>query len=188
MVTAIAAATGAHDPYTAGHQRRVAVIAAAIATEIGLDSDEVDAVRTAAGIHDIGKLAVPSEILSYPRRLSAPEYEIVKTHCQVGHGIVAGLNLVAPIAAMICQHHERLNGSGYPNGLHGDEILLGARIVAVADVVEAMASHRPYRPARGLDAALEEIRNGSGTLYEPNVVDACERLFRENRLDIDELE
>ena len=187
-VAAIAAATGAHDPYTAGHQRRVAVIAAAIATEIGLDSDEVDAVRTAAGIHDIGKLAVPSEILSYPRRLSAPEFEIVKTHCQVGHDIVAGLNLDAPIVAMICQHHERLNGTGYPNGLKGDEILLGARVIAVADVVEAMASHRPYRPALDLEVALDEIRGGSGNLYEPNAVDACERLFRENRLNIDLLD
>ena len=187
-VTAIAAASGAHDPYTAGHQRRVATIAAAIATEIGLDLDEVHAVRTAASLHDIGKLAVPSEILSYPRRLSAPEFELVKTHAQVGYDIVAGLNLDAPIATMICQHHERLNGSGYPNGLHGDEILLGARIVAVADVVEAMGSHRPYRAALGIDAALEEIRSGRGILYEPNVVDACERIFRENRLDIDELE
>lgn len=187
-VGAIAAAVEVRDPYTAGHQRRVATIASAIAVEIGLDPAEVQVIELAAGIHDIGKLGVPSEILVCPRRLTTPEFELVKTHSQVGYDIVAGIDFRAPIASMVLQHHERLDGSGYPNQLRGDEILLGARIIAVADTVEAMGSHRPYRPARGLGVALDEIRRGRGTIYDPDVADACVRLFSEGRLDLDQLD
>ena len=167
------------DPYTAGHQRRVAILAAAIGREMALDEDRIAGVHFAAIIHDIGKICVPAEILSRPGRLKPIEMEIIKSHCQVGHDIVQGVEFPWPVAKIILQHHERLDGSGYPQGLKGDEIILEAKIVTVADVVEAMSSHRPYRPAVGIDAAVTEISCNRGKYYDPQVVDACLRLINE---------
>lgn len=179
-VRAVATAAELRDPYTAGHQRRVADLAKAIATVLGLDADLVTGIGVAASIHDIGKLVVPAEILSKPGRLSAAEYELVKEHAQAGYDIVDRIDFPWPAAEMILQHHERLDGSGYPNGLRGDEIGLGGSIIAVADVVEAMSSHRPYRPGLGADAALQVITDGRGTLFHPDAVDACLHLFRDD--------
>ena len=146
VVRALATAAELRDPYTAGHQRRVAELAAAISTDLALDPSVTTGMRIAASIHDIGKLAVPSEILSRPGRISGPEFSIIKGHARAGHDILAGIDFPWPVAEMILQHHERLDGSGYPAGLRGEEISIGARILAVADTVEAMQSHRPYRP------------------------------------------
>jgi putative nucleotidyltransferase with HDIG domain len=180
-VDAIAAAAEARDPYTAGHQRRVADLSVAIANEIGMDEHDIEGVRIAAKIHDIGKLSMPSEILSKPGELKGTELALLREHAQAGSDIVRGIDFPWPIADMILQHHERIDGSGYPLGLIGSEILLGARIIAVADVVEAMSSHRPYRASKGLAAALGEIEHDRGTLLDAEVVDACIRLFRERR-------
>lgn len=167
------------DPYTAGHQRRMADLAGAIAAEMGMDEEQVDFIRIAGSIHDIGKISVPSEILSKPAKLSETEFNLIKAHPQTGHDILKGIEFSLPIADIILHHHERLNGSGYPDGLKGDEIMPESRILAVADVVEAIASHRPYRATLGLEAALEEIDKNRGILYDPAVSDACLRLFRE---------
>lgn len=167
------------DPYTAGHQRRVSDLARVIATEMNLSSDRIDGIRIASIIHDIGKIYVPAEILSKPRRLSQIEFNLIKTHSQVGYDVLKTIDFPWPVARIVLQHHERINGSGYPNGLMGDEIMQEARILGVADVVEAMASHRPYRPALGVDAALREIDNNKGVLYEKDVVEACIRVFRD---------
>ena len=172
-VDAIAATAEARDPYTAGHQRRVADIAVAIASELGLPPDEVEGIRIAATIHDIGKVSVPVEILVRPGKLRASEWEMIKDHSRTGYEIIAELAFPQPVAKMVLQHHERCDGSGYPDALHGNDILLGARIIAVADTVEAMSSHRPYRAALGLQAALDEIKRGRGSLFDPHVVDAC---------------
>jgi len=169
------------DPYTAGHQERVAALARAVATEMGLPEDRVEALYMAGAIHDIGKISVPAEILSKPGRLSDPEFDMIKAHSFIGYDILKGIEFPWPIADIVFQHHERINGSGYPRGLAGEDIWLEARILGVADVVEAMASHRPYRPARGLDAALEEISQNKGLLYDPQVAEACLRLFAERR-------
>ncbi len=185
-VAAIAAMAEARDPYTAGHQRRVADISSAIAVELGLDDGEVEGIRIAAHIHDIGQASVPAEILVRPGRLRPLEWEMVKTHSRAGYEIVADIEFPWPVAEMILQHHERYDGSGYPRGLQSEEILLGARIIAVADTVEAMASHRPYRAAKSLEAALDEITRERGTLFDPEVVDSCLLLFREGRLSIAE--
>ena len=185
-IGAIAATIDARDPYTAGHQRRVAGIAAAIATQLGLDNNEIEGIRLAATIHDIGKIGVPAEILTRPGRLRPEERGLLKVHPRTGYDIIAGIDFPWPIAQMVLQHHERLDGSGYPNGLRGDAILIGARIIAVADTVEAMAAHRPYRSARGLDAALGEIKTGRGTRYDPEVVDACVRLAELGQLPLDQ--
>lgn len=176
-IEAIAATVEQRDPYTAGHQLRVADLAVAIAERLGMAPDTVEGIRLAATIHDIGKIGLPAEILSYPGPLSEPMFELVKTHCQAGHDIVARIEFPWPIAQVILQHHERLDGSGYPQGLRDDQILMAARIVTVADVTEAMTAHRPYRPALGIDEALAELRRGRGTLYDPTVVDACIALF-----------
>ncbi|MET0101804.1 MAG: HD domain-containing phosphohydrolase [Sedimenticola sp.] len=165
------------DPYTAGHQQRVSELAVAIAREMGLDKEVLEGIRMGGAIHDIGKIHIPAEILNRPGKLSEHELEMVKSHPEVGYEIIKAVDLPWPVADMIQQHHERLDGSGYPRGLKGDEIILEARIMAVADVVEAIASHRPYRPALGMEVALEEIRNNSGTLYDSEVVDICLRLF-----------
>jgi putative nucleotidyltransferase with HDIG domain len=167
------------DPYTAGHQRRVADLARHIAEEMNLSNDRIDGIRIAGIIHDIGKIYVPAEILSKPRRLSQIEFNLIKTHSQVGYDVLKAIDFPWPVARIILQHHERIDGSGYPHNLSGDEIMLEAKILGVADVVEAMASHRPYRPALGVDAALQEIEQNKGVLYEPQVVDACLRVFRE---------
>jgi len=161
------------DPYTAGHQRRVAHLACGIARKMGCNESMVSGIRIMASIHDIGKTAVPSDILSKPSALNENEFAIVKTHPQVAYKILKGLEFPWPVAEAIYQHHERIDGSGYPQGLRGEEMLLESRILAVADVVEAMDSHRPYRPALGLDRALEEIIGKKGILYDASVVDAC---------------
>jgi PAS domain S-box-containing protein len=176
-VRAIATAAELRDPYTGGHQRRVGELAAAIAADIGLTADEAKGIVVAASIHDIGKLVVPAEILSKPGRLTAAEFEVVKAHSQAGHDIVAGIDFPWPVGEMILDHHERLNGSGYPRALEGREISLGTRILSVADVVEAMHSHRPYRPALGIDAVLNEIGTGRSSLYDADVVSSCMRLL-----------
>lgn len=175
----IGSALEKRDPYTAGHQRQVAKLAHAIAQEMKLAPEVVEGIYMGGLIHDVGKIYVPAEILSRPGRLSEPEFNLVKAHPQVGYDIVKGIDFPWPVAQMILQHHERLNGSGYPQGLKGDEICLEARILAVADVVEAMASHRPYRPGLGTDKALEEISRNRGILYDAQAVDVCLSLFRE---------
>jgi PAS domain S-box-containing protein len=187
-VDAIANAAEARDPYTAGHQRRVAELSVAIANEIGLDQDDIAGIRIAAKIHDIGKLSMPSEILSKPSQLKPTELALLKEHARAGSDIVRGIRFPWPIADMILQHHERIDGSGYPMGLVGSEILLSAQIIAVADVVEAMSSDRPYRARKGLDAALSEIEQRRGTLFDAKLVDACLRLFREHRFSFAERE
>jgi PAS domain S-box-containing protein len=178
-IQALAVAVETRDPYTAGHQKRVADLSRAIATEMGLDINRTDGLRMAGVIHDLGKMAVPAEILSKPSRLSAIEYNLIKIHPQAGYDILKDVEFPWPIAQIVLQHHERLDGSGYPDGLKGDEILLEARIIAVADVVEAIASNRPYRPGLGMEKALGEITQNRGILYDPAAVDACLRLFSE---------
>jgi PAS domain S-box-containing protein len=178
-VEAIGSALEKRDPYTAGHQRQVAKLAHTIAQEMHLPREAVEGIYMGSLIHDVGKIYVPAEILSRPGKLSEAEFNLIKAHPQVGYDIVKGIEFPWPVAKMILQHHERLDGSGYPQGLKGDEISLEARILAVADVVEAMASHRPYRPGLGLDKALEEISRNRGALYDSQAVDVCLRLFRE---------
>jgi HD-GYP domain-containing protein (c-di-GMP phosphodiesterase class II) len=167
------------DPYTAGHQRRVAEIAVAIGVELGLDLAQQEGLRIAGFLHDIGKIIVPSEILSKPGMLSSAEFELIKGHAKASHNALANVPFKTPVAQIAHQHHERMDGSGYPLGLKGDEIVFEARIIAVADVVEAMSSHRPYRPALGIDAALKEMEQYRGVRYDSTVVDACIKLFRE---------
>ncbi len=176
MTTAI---TDARDPYTAGHERRVAEIAVAIAIEMGLDTGKIEGIRVSGYLHDLGKIGVPIEILAKPGKLSAPEFDLVRTHSEKGYKILQEVDFPWPVAEVAYQHHERLDGSGYPRGLKGDEILPEARIMAVADVVEAMASHRPYRAGLGIEKALAEIERGRGTTYDPTVADTCLALFRE---------
>jgi PAS domain S-box-containing protein/putative nucleotidyltransferase with HDIG domain len=178
-IQALAVAVETRDPYTAGHQKRVADLSRAIATEMGLDFNRTDGIRMAGVIHDLGKMAIPAEILSKPSRLSEIEYKLIKTHSRAGYDILKDIEFPWPIAQIVLQHHERLNGSGYPAGLKGEEILMEARIIAVADVVEAIASYRPYRPALGTEIALGEISQNKGIFYDPAAVDACLRLFRE---------
>jgi PAS domain S-box-containing protein len=178
-VKAIAVTVETRDPYTAGHQRRVADLAFAIAAEMNLSVDQMDGIRMAAAIHDLGKISIPAEILSKPTKLTNLEFSLIKTHSQSGYDILRGIDFPWPVARTVLDHHEKMDGSGYPNGLTGDKILLESRILAVADVVESMASHRPYRPSLGLEAALEEIKKNRGTFYDNAVADACLRLFRE---------
>ncbi|MBM3294246.1 MAG: PAS domain S-box protein [Candidatus Aminicenantes bacterium] len=185
IIDVMVMAVEARDPYTSGHQRRVADLARAIAAEMGLPRDRVDGLRMAGVVHDIGKISIPSEILTTPRKLSEIEFNLVKSHAQLGHDLIKDIDFPWPIAEMVLQHHERLDGSGYPRGLKGEAVMLEARILAVADVVEAISFHRPYRPALGLDRALEDISQGRGTLYDPEVADACLRLFREKGFSFD---
>ena len=167
------------DPYTAGHERRVSEIAAAIGAELGLEAQATEGLRVAGQLHDVGKIAVPAEILAKPGKLSAIELRLIREHPQAGYDVLAGVEFPWPVAQVALQHHERMDGSGYPQGLKGEAILLEARIMAVADVVEAMSSHRPYRPGLGIGKALAEIERGRGTAYDPAVADACLKLFRE---------
>jgi len=167
------------DPYTAGHQQRVSQLTTTIAKELNLSPDKIEGIRIASLIHDIGKISVPTEILSKPATLSDIEFNLIKGHSQIGYDILKTIDFSYPVAQIVLQHHERLDGSGYPNHLKGDEILLEAKIIGIADVVEAMSSHRPYRPALGIDAALEEISQNRGILYDSEVVDACLKLFKE---------
>ncbi len=178
-VSAIATMVETRDPYTTGHQKRVSILARNIAEEMGLSKDTIEFIETAAIIHDIGKLSVPSEILSKPTRLTTLEFELIKTHSQSGYNILKDIEFPWPVAIAILQHHERMNGSGYPQKLQGKDILMESRILAVADVVEAISSHRPYRPTLGIDFALDEITKNKSVLYDADVVDACLRLFRE---------
>ena len=166
------------DPYTAGHERRVAEIAVAIGTELGFDARRLEGLRVAGHLHDIGKITVPTEILAKPGKLTSIEFQLIKGHAQASYDVLKDVNFPWPVAQVALQHHERMDGSGYPRGLKGEEILFEARIMAVADVIEAMASHRPYRPGLGIGQALAEIERGRGSAYDPAVADACLRLFR----------
>jgi len=165
------------DPYTAGHQRRVADLSRSIATQMGFSEDIIDGIRIGGILHDIGKINVPIDILMKPRSLTDLEFSLIKLHPQVGYDVLKGIDFPWPVPKIILQHHERLDGSGYPQGLKNDDILIEAKILSVADVVEAMASHRPYRPALGVDKALEEISDKKGSLYNSEAVDACLGLF-----------
>ncbi|MGW8302147.1 MAG: HD domain-containing phosphohydrolase [Desulfobacterales bacterium] len=185
-IRAMALAVEMRDPYTSGHQHRVAQLAQAIAEEISLPADTIEGVYMAASIHDIGKISLPAEILSKPRKLTEIERKMIQAHSKVGYDILNGVDFSWPIAQIVLQHHERMDGSGYPHGLGGKEVLIEARIVGVADVVETMASHRPYRPAMGLDRALEEVMKNKGRLYDEKVVNACLTLFNEKGFEFPE--
>jgi PAS domain S-box-containing protein len=178
-ISAIAGMVELRDPYTAGHEKRVGMLAAAIGQELGLPERQIEGLRVTGSIHDIGKIVVPAEILSKPTRLSVHEFAIIKEHSQTGFELLKELDFPWPVAEAVLQHHERLDGSGYPRGLRGEEIILEARILMVADVVESMAGHRPYRPALGIDKALDEITSHQGKFYDESVVEACVRLFTE---------
>lgn len=178
-VQALESALESRDPYTAGHQSRAANLACAIAVEMGLDQDRIEGIHMAGIIHDIGKLSIPAEILTKPSKLTDLEYSLIKEHPASGFDMLKDVESPWPLAEIVQQHHERIDGSGYPGHLKGDDILLEARILAVSDVVEAISSHRPYRPAMGIHAALEEIENNKGILYDETVADACLKLFHE---------
>jgi PAS domain S-box-containing protein/putative nucleotidyltransferase with HDIG domain len=184
-VRAIAYTIETRDPYTAGHQRRVTKLACAIGEEMGLSKDRIEGLRMSGELHDIGKIHVPAEILSKPGQISDAEYTIIKTHSQVGHDILKTIEFPWPVAKIVLQHHERMDGSGYPQGLKGKEILLEAKILAVADVIEAMATHRPYRPALSIEEALEEISKNRGKLYDTRVVDICLKVFKEKKFQFE---
>jgi putative nucleotidyltransferase with HDIG domain len=178
-IQAISMTVEMRDPYTSGHQQRVANLAKAIAKELKLPESQIESIYMAAAIHDIGKISLPAEILVKPIPLSDIEISLVQAHAQAGYDILKGIEFPWAIADIVLQHHERMDGSGYPRGLAGDKIVFEARIICVADVVETMASHRPYRPSIGMDKALEEIADNSGVLYDPRVVDACLKIFSE---------
>ncbi len=184
-IKAVAQTLESRDPYTAGHQRRVAELACALARELECTQVQIKGLYLAGLIHDIGKISVPAEILSKPTRLTDNEFRLIKTHPRAGYDILKDIRFPWPIADIVLQHHERMDGSGYPQGLKGEEILPEAGILAVADVVEAMSSHRPYRAGLGIDRALEEIENGKGTRYGQDVARACQRLFREKGFALD---
>jgi PAS domain S-box-containing protein/putative nucleotidyltransferase with HDIG domain len=184
-ISAMASTVEVRDPYTAGHQQRVANLARAIAQTIGLGNEEVDGIRMAGAIHDLGKITVPAEILSKPGRITDIEFSLIKTHPLIAYEILKEIDFPWPVAQIVYQHHERLDGSGYPQGLAGDKIRLEAQILSVADAVEAIASHRPYRPALGLDKALEWIVEKRGIYYDARVVDACRSLFLEKKFSFD---
>ncbi|WP_319587728.1 cache domain-containing protein [uncultured Desulfobulbus sp.] len=183
-VKSLAMAAEKRDPYTAGHQMRVDMLACAIAKELGLPEKQLEGLHFAALLHDIGKISLPSEYLAKPARLSAQERAIIRCHTEVGYDILKNIPFPWPVAEIVYQHHEHLDGSGYPRGLTDKELLLEAKILTVADVVEAMSSHRPYRPSLGLDTAQDEIRSGRGVLYHAESVDACLRLIAEKRVDL----
>jgi len=183
IIQAMSTTIEKRDPYTAGHQRRVAKLCRAIATELGFSWEEIQGLRMAAAIHDLGKINVPAGILNKPGPMSEPELAIIRMHPRTAYDILKGIKFPWPLAETIYQHHERLDGSGYPRQLKGDEILLEARILAVADVVESMASFRPYRPQMDLETAIEELRSQRGILYDPKVVDTCIALITEKGFD-----
>ena len=185
IIQAMTATAEMRDPYTAGHQRRVTQLACAIAEEMSLDGEQIEGLRVAGLVHDIGKMYVPAEILSRPGTLTALEFGLIQSHPQIGYDILRTIEFPWPVAEIILQHHERIDGSGYPQGFTGDEMLAEAKILSVADVVESMSSHRPYRPARGIEKALDEISQYRGTLYASDVVDACVRVFREREFTFD---
>jgi putative nucleotidyltransferase with HDIG domain len=181
----LSAVVESKDPYTAGHQRRVTHLACAIAREMGLAQDQIEGIRVMGYLHDIGKIAVPAEILSRPGKINEFEFNLIKQHPLSGFDILKQIVFPWPVAQAVFQHHERLDGSGYPSGVTNGKIILEAKVLAVADVVEAMASHRPYRPAVGIKQALDEIAQNKGTLYDPEVVEACVRLFSEQDYEFD---
>ena len=187
-IRAMALAVEMRDPYTSGHQHRVAELAQAIAEEISLSAETIEGVYMAASIHDIGKISLPAEILSKPVKLTEIEMKMIQAHSKVGYDILKGIDFPWPIAQIVLQHHERMDGCGYPHGLGGNEILIESRIVGAADVVETMASHRPYRPAMGLDKALGEVSGNKGNLYDEKVVNACLKLFNEKGFQFSEPE
>ncbi|MBT3754651.1 MAG: HD domain-containing protein [Candidatus Cloacimonetes bacterium] len=176
-VTGLVSAIEYRDPYTAGHQRRVTQLALAIANKLELSEDKKDCVRIAAMIHDIGKINIPVEILSKPGIVNQYELELMQNHPQAGYDILKEIDFPWPVADAVHQHHERIDGSGYPKGLKGEEILIEARVIYVADVVEAMSSHRPYRPSKGIGIALEELKKNRGILYDEHITDICLELF-----------
>ena len=183
IIQAMASTSEMRDPYTAGHQKRVRKLAIAIGNEMKISKEQLEGVKFAGIVHDIGKISVPSDILSKPGKISNTEFEVIKGHSQTGFDLLNKIEFPWPISEIVYQHHERMDGSGYPRGLKGNNILLEARILAVADVVEAMTSHRPYRPAYGIENALQEIEKYKGKYYDPKTVDACIRLFIENKFD-----
>jgi putative two-component system response regulator len=185
IIRAMGLTVESRDPYTSGHQHRAAMLSAAMAAEMGLSTHRIEGIRLAGMIHDLGKITVPAGILSKPTRLADYEFAIIKTHPQVGYDILKEIEFPWPIAQIVHQHHEKMDGSGYPQGLAGEDILLEARIICVADVVEAMASHRPYRPAIGLDQALAEVADNAGKLYDPEAVKACLKLFGQKGFSFD---
>jgi PAS domain S-box-containing protein/putative nucleotidyltransferase with HDIG domain len=177
IVEVVSQVAETRDPYTAGHQRRVSQLAVRISEELGMSADEIEEIRIAGLLHDIGKMGVPAEILSKPGQLSFSEFQLIKRHSQVGYDIISAAHLEGPTAEIVYQHHERCNGSGYPRGLTADKLLPASKVLMVADVVEAMMSHRPYRPGLGIDAALAEVESGAGTQYDSDVAEACVRIF-----------
>lgn len=183
-IEAITKTVETRDPYTAGHQKKVADIAKEIAKDMGLNRDIIESVNLAGQIHDLGKIAIPSEILNKPGRINDIEFALIKTHSIMGYEIMKNIDFPWPIAEIVLQHHEKMDGTGYPNGLKGDNILIQARIIAVADVLEAMASHRPYRAALGLDAAFDELKKNAGTHFDPEVVASCIRLFKDKGFSV----
>jgi len=180
IITGFSSIVEARDPYTAGHQKRVTRLSVAMAGKMGLEEERITALRMSAMVHDIGKIYVPSEFLNKPGKLSPVEFDIVKAHPVVGRNILKSVDFEWPLSQIVAQHHERMDGSGYPEGLSGEDILLEARTLAVADVVDAISSHRPYRPSLGLEMALKEIDSQQGVLYDPVPVKACLALFRED--------
>jgi len=184
IIQAMSMTVESRDPYTAGHQHRVANLAHAIGKEVELSEERLEGVWMAGMIHDLGKISVPAEILAKPGKLNEMEFSIIKNHAQVGFDILKNIDFPWPIAQMVLQHHERIDGSGYPQGLAGDDILWESKILGVADVVEAMASHRPYRPALGIEKALEEISNKANIFYPSDVVEACITLFKKRQFTL----
>ena len=184
-VGALTSALEKRDPYTAGHQQRVSKLACAIAKKMSLSDERIEGIRIAGLLHDIGKISVPTDVLNKPGKLSKHEFGLIKDHSEVGYDIMKDIEFSQPIAQIILQHHERMNGSGYPQGISGKNIILEARVLAVADIVESMVSHRPYRPALGIDMAFENISQNSGALYDSEVVDMCMKLFNENKFTFD---
>jgi len=184
-INTLAAIVETKDPYTYGHQQRVCKLATTIAEDLGLDEKKVEAIRIASLIHDIGKVNIPASILSKPGKLTDIEFDMIKTHPQLSYNMLKRIDFPLPIVDIILQHHEKIDGSGYPRGLKGKNIMLEAKILTVADVVEAMSSHRPYRPALGLDAAIDEIRDNKGKLYDPDVADSCIRVFAKKKFKFD---
>jgi putative nucleotidyltransferase with HDIG domain len=172
------------DPYTSGHQKKVAIISSAIATELGLSKDTIDGIYVAGLLHDVGKISVPNDILAKPGKLNEGEFIIIKNHPVVSYNILEHIEFPWPIASIVNQHHERIDGSGYPHGIQGNEMSIGSRILSVADVVEAMTAHRPYRPALGLKKALSEIENNKGILYDREITEACIKVFKEKKVKL----
>lgn len=188
VIQAMALTAEIRDPYTAGHQRRVSTLAAAIAREMQMADEQIEGIRLAALVHDLGKIYVPAEILSKPGQLNPIEFSLIKVHPQLGYDILQTIDFPWPIAQIVLQHQERLDGSGYPQGLRAEEILVGAKIIGVADVVEAMTFHRPYRPALGIDKAIEEITANQGRFYDAAAVAACLRVLNSHHFTFDHLE